>query len=182
MSSLDIFIGPMFSGKSTNLTNKLLQYQYGGKNILAVNHTYDTRSLNQIKTHNGITFPAIKTHQLMLLIDTPEYNNSSIIGIDEAQFFNDLRNFVIYVLEKSDKKIIVSGLDSDFKREKFGQLLDIIPLADSIVKLTSICTIKLDDNSVCGNTAIFTKRLNNSKKQIVIGAKETYIPVCRNHF
>ena len=98
---------------------------------------------------------------------------SDVILINEGQFFSDLSEFVECMLTEN-KKIYVCGLDGDFKRNKFGQILDLIPLCDKVTKLTSLCS--LCKNGIPG---IFSKRLTQEKEQTVVGS-DIYIPVCRN--
>ena len=78
------------------------------------------------------------------------------------------------ILLKYDKKVYVCGLDGDFERKKFGQILDIIPLCDKVTKLTSLCSICKN-----GNTGIFSKRISTETEQTVVGS-DNYIPVCRS--
>ena len=98
--------------------------------------------------------------------------NSEVILINEGQFFPDLEEFVSLLL-KNGKKIYICGLDGDFERKKFGQILDLIPLCDKVTKLTSLC-------SMCknGTLGIFSMRLTEETTQTVIGSNN-YIPVCR---
>ena len=93
----------------------------------------------------------------MDIIETDDYINCDIIGIDEAQFFNDLKEFVLY--SERNKSVIISGLDGDSNREPFGQILDCIPLCDSVEKLTA-----MDMTSKDGTPAIFTKRIVNNDR------------------
>jgi thymidine kinase len=93
------------------------------------------------------------------------------IFINEAQFFPDLYEFVVELLRRN-KKIFVYGLDGDYKQQPIGDILRLIPLADSYTKLTAIC----DD---CGGAAIFSHRIVEDDTQILVGQKESYIPLCR---
>jgi thymidine kinase len=97
---------------------------------------------------------------------------SRVILINEGQFFPDLYDFVNELL-KADKKVYVCGLDGDFERKKFGNILDLIPLCDKVRKLTSLCSICKD-----GTPAIFSMRLTEEKEQTIVGS-DNYIPVCR---
>jgi thymidine kinase len=95
-----------------------------------------------------------------------------IILITEAQFFGDIVGWVKCAVERHHKKIYLCGLDGDYKREKFGDLLELIPFCDKITKLQSIC-------GVCKKKdAIFTKRIVADDKQEIIGC-DNYLPVCR---
>ena len=97
--------------------------------------------------------------------------NIKYVFIDEAQFFIDLKEVVLELVENHNIHVILSGLDSDFKREKFGQMWDLIPHADNIIKLKGTC-------NNCTNTSLFTHRVTKEKSQEVIG-NTNYIPLCR---
>ncbi|KAF5930777.1 hypothetical protein HYC85_031650 [Camellia sinensis] len=98
-----------------------------------------------------------------------------VIGIDEAQFFDDLYDFCCKVADCDGKIVIVAGLDGDYLRWTFGSVLHIIPLADSITKLTARCQL-------CGKRAFFTLRKTNETKTELIGGSDVYMPVCRQHY
>ena len=94
---IEIILGCMFSGKSTELLRRCNRYKAIGKDVLLINHKNDTRTENKIKTHNKITQEAHKlTHLLDLLNENNDlFQKSDVIGIDEAQFFDDLYDFVV---------------------------------------------------------------------------------------
>jgi thymidine kinase len=97
---------------------------------------------------------------------------ADVILINEGQFFDDLYEVVSDMLD-NNKIIYVAGLDGDFERKKFGQILDLVPLSDKVTKLTSLC-------SQCknGTNAIFSARLSTEKQQTLVGSSN-YLPVCR---
>ena len=170
----------MFSGKSTELLRRCNRYRAIGKNIILINHVVDTRTDSSIKTHDGTKNEAIKLTNLMSLIQDKQYRNilyeSSVIGIDEAQFFDDLVEFVL-AIERLNKIVIIAGLDGDSNRQPFGQILQCIPLCDTVVKLTAMDMVKKD-----GSAAIFTKRVNQDKQTVLVGAEESYQAVSRESF
>ena len=98
---------------------------------------------------------------------------SSVILINEGQFFPDLEEFV-KILLFNGKKVYVCGLDGDFERKKFGQILDLIPLCDKVTKITSLCGMCKN-----GTLGIFSKRITSEQIQTVVGF-DNYIPVCRS--
>ena len=100
----------------------------------------------------------------------------SVIGIDESQFFDDLVEFVL-AIERLNKIVIIAGLDGDSERKPFGQILQCIPLCDSVVKLTALDMIKED-----GTQAIFSKRIVNSKEQVLVGEADEYKAVSRSSY
>lgn len=173
---LEIILGPMFSGKSTELLRRISRYEAIGKKIFLINHCIDTRTDNFVKTHSNHTKIAIKTDKLMSLIELSEFQESDIIGIDEAQFFEDLYEFIL-AIEKTDKIVILSGLDGDYKRKPFGKILDCIPLCDTVTKLSAMCMQSKD-----GTPAIFSKRIVNNVEQKFVGDNEEYIAVNRSNY
>jgi thymidine kinase len=171
LATLNLIIGPMFSGKTTELLRIAKRLQSINLKVLLLNYYEDTRYSNiEMKTHDNYGIPCT----FIKHFDNLEYDNYDIICINEAQFFERLVPFCNKVLEKN-KTLYVSGLDGDFKQEKFGQILDLIPLCDSITKLHAFCKVCKN-----GTPAHFTKRLVSNKSQKLIGTDE-YIPVCRNH-
>lgn len=187
---LEVIIGPMFSSKTTRLVELYKQCKFCNIPVSVINHCIDNRYDDELlSTHDKIKIPCIKTERLMDLwieqIDLEEsiddiprgkdkfkIGMSNVILINEGQFFPDLEEFVRLLL-LNNKQVYVCGLDGDFERKKFGQILDLIPLCDKVTKLTSLC-------SVCknGTPGIFSMRLTNETEQTVVGS-ENYIPVCR---
>ncbi len=169
----------MFSGKSTELIRRISRFQSINKPVLCINHEIDVRAEpNSIKTHEGKSIPAIKTNKLRSITSTEEYIKAEVIGIDEAQFFDDLHEFVLFA-ESENKSLIICGLDGDFQRKPIGQILNCIPLADSVLKLKALDMISKD-----GTPAIFTKRKNtvNNTDQILVGGKDEYLAVSRKNY
>jgi len=190
MSYLELFVGPMFSGKTTKLIDLYKKYSYCNIKVCVINHSLDTRyTSSQLSTHDGILVPCIFLSDIL-----PVYNynqidetlneigkkhlllkEAEVILINEGQFFSDLYEGVLEML-KDNKKIYVSGLDGDFQQKKFGTLLDLIPHCDKITKLHSLCGICKN-----GTQAIFSKRIVKEQTQTLVGV-DNYIPVCRKCF
>jgi thymidine kinase len=179
-NTIDIIFGPMFSGKTSELVNRLNIFTVAGYKVLYINSSFDTRG-ETFSTHNSsITnmhtdIKQIKTTKLMNLLDVNTYD---IIGIDEAQFFEDLTDFSLMVCEVLKKKVIVSGLNGDFNRQSFGKILELIPYCDTVTKLYPFCALCRDIRGEM-NPALFSKRLTKEQEKIVIGKEEKYLPVCR---
>ena len=170
--SLKIIMGNMFSGKTSELVRRLKRYEVIGKRILVINSSKDTRCLEHVlRTHDNMKFDCIKTNNLNEL----NYQDVDVIAIDEAQFFIGLKVFVEKVLTRG-KTIILTGLDGDYKQDKIGEILDCIPLADKVFKLSAMCMECMD-----GTHGPFTKRIVNSDKVELVGGKEMYMAVCRKH-
>ena len=173
---LEIIMGCMFSGKSTELIRRLKRFKVIFQKVLVINSSKDTRSQEEvIKTHDGVAFQCIKTTKLMDVYHNPSYINAAVIGIDEGQFFEDLHEFVKFTL-CLQKHIIIASLDGDSNQKSFGQTLSLIPLADNVDKLHALCMECHD-----GTLAPFTKRHVKGGTQELIGSNEIYSAVCRNH-
>ena len=167
---LEIILGSMYSGKTSRLVEIYKQCQFCNMSVIVINNTIDNRYDNNLmSTHDQIKIPCLKTETLMDL----SIIESNVILINEGQFFPDLEEFVEKMLEHK-KKIYVCGLDGDFQRKKFGQILNLIPLCDKVTKLTSLCSLCKN-----GTPGIFSKRITFEKEQTVVGS-DNYIPVCRS--
>ena len=188
---LELILGPMFSGKTSRLVEIYKQCKFCNIDVAVINHSIDNRyDEEQLSTHDQIKIPCIKTEKLFdiwtdsipldfdiekipRIQDKFKIATSSVILINEGQFFPDLFEFVNKLL-KEEKKIYICGLDGDFERKKFGSILDLIPLCDKVNKLSSLCSICKN-----GTPGIFSMRLTSEKTQTVVGS-DNYIPVCRN--
>lgn len=187
--SLVIKLGPMFSGKSTWLNKELTKLSDGGFKVVKIIHIDDSRYDNISGSYHHSSF--YELNDKITVIKTPTLLNLNldyfeIIGIDESNFFEDLKLFVIKEL-KNNKNLKVVGLDGDYKQEKFGQLLDIIPYANKITKLTSLCELCIQNHIPNQNinlnnfTAYYTKKKINNNIQKEVGDKNLYTPVCFYH-
>lgn len=187
---LKLIIGPMFSSKSSSLLSEINRYKYIVPNILVINNSLDKKRYSEsnndfLKTHNNESFPAVMLENLSDLKSKPilleKYLISDVIIIDEAQFFKDLYVFIKNELNNTyqSKVFIIAGLSSDYKMEPIGDIIKLIPMADSIEKLSAIC-IYCKDGTPANFTKLIKKKENN--KQIIIGGKETFVPTCRKHF
>lgn len=168
--SLEIIIGSMYSGKSTELIRRIQRLKSIGMRCLVVNHTNDTRVAGEfIQSHDGNKVSAIKTDDIML-VDGRAYD---AVAIDEAQFFSNLRPAVMLMVEKYGKHVIVAGLSGDFQRNPFGEILDLIPLADDVLFTKALC------KSCChpGRLASFTQRVSHETEKVSVDSN--YRAVCR---
>ena len=177
---LKIILGPMTSGKTTELIKEYNRHIAGGFKCCFINHSTDDRygsGNSKTSTHNksvvNNTFSCEKLDYLML-DETERIEPFDVFFINEGQFFSDLKFYVDYLVNRKNKKVYVCGLDGDFRREKFGTLLDIIPICDDIIKLKALC-IKCKKSE-----AIFTHRLTAQKEQTIVGGSESYCALCRS--
>jgi thymidine kinase len=182
---LDIIIGPMFSGKTNYLLKELTVFSIMGAKVLYINHSIDNRSDMMFSSHNPLINDGIKETENTSLIKTDNLSevydicsNFMVIAIDEAQFFNGLKDFALDLVEKKGKRVIVAGLSGDFNREAFGEIFSLISYCDRITKLSSFCKICAYDKKI--KEAHFSHKKQSLKSSIIsIGGKEEYIPLCR---
>lgn len=176
---IHVIVGPMFAGKTTTLLRRVRSESVKGRNIAVIKSNKDTRyGLESIVTHDGEKFPCWPLADLSSFkqrIGPDAYDKLEVIGIDEAQFFGDLYDFCSEVADYDGKTVIVAGLDGDYLRRSFGSVLDIIPIADSVTKLTARCEL-------CGKRAFFTLRKTEETKTELIAGADVYMPVCRKHY
>ena len=133
-------MGNMFSGKTSELIRQLKRYKIIGSKILVINSSQDTRSNEEVlKTHDNVTFKCLKTNSLLSILNEPLFHEAEVIAIDEAQFFVNLKAFAEECLLQN-KNVLMAGLDGDYKQRKFGEMLDCIPMADTVKKLKALCT------------------------------------------
>lgn len=169
---LEMALGPMFASKSSWLISQYKQYKVYTDKIVVINFKGDERySTTELSTHDHIMIPCLQTEKLE---DIEIDDDIEVILINEGQFFSDIVPWVKKMVDEHCKKIYICGLDGDYKRERFGDLLDLIPFCDKITKLTAVC-----GRCKNGTRAIFTMRTTKSSQQVLIGEKDHYLPVCR---
>ena len=187
---LEMIMGPMYAGKTSRLIDIYNSYQTGEKkytenDILVINHSTDTRYNSRdigLCNHDKKFIPCLWANKLFDMINIHKdiknnvnkklFLNVKVILINECQFFSDIVDWVILAVEKYKKIVYICGLDCDFKRNLFGNWLDLIKYADNIVKLKATC--KCCNN----NNALYSHRLTDSKEQVLIGYSE-HEPLCR---
>ena len=178
--SLEVIIGCMWSGKSTEIIRIAKRYKSIDKNVLILKNNKDNRynfSENFVVSHDQDKIKCINTSELISLVNSEIYEKAEIIIIEEAQFFKDLYDFTLYSTDSKNKKVIVVGLDGDFQRQPFGDILKLIPCSEKVTKLNAYCKICND-----GTPAHFTKRCINNIKQELVGSDDIYMAVCRKHY
>ena len=181
--SINVIIGCMFSGKTSQLIKIAKRYSNVNKNVLMINYSEDKRygDDNKVYTHDLIGLDCIFVKDLNKDIQKnpfflEKYRESEVICINEGQFYTGLVDFCRKSANNDNKEIHVCGLDGDYLQKPFGEILNLIPIAETTKKLNALC--KICNN---GNLAYFTKRISNSQDQYLIGGKGDYIPVCRTH-
>lgn len=176
MAKLDIIIGPMYAGKSTELIKRIRQLKTLNKKYLVVKPDIDNRySSDHVVSHNDDKEECTRLYSLDVLIEHIKDKEYNTIFIDEAQFFKELEYYVLDIVEKFNINVVIVGLDGDYNRNKFGEILNLIPYCDSCTKITALCKECND-----GTPAIFTHRLNVNESQIEVG--NDYVSLCRSHY
>jgi thymidine kinase len=169
--SVEVITGSMFSGKTEELIRRLRRAQFAGLKVEIFKPSVDKR-YSETK---------IVSHDEKVISSTPVENASSIlllaagydvVGIDEAQFFDNSVVDVCNILADAGTRIIVAGLDMDFMGRPFGPMPALLAIAEFVTKVHAICTR-------CGNLAHYSFRKSDEEKQVLLGAKDIYEPLCR---
>ena len=172
---LKLILGPMFSGKTSKLITIYHHNTIADISTCVINYEEDNRYHNTLlSSHDKRMIPCLKVKKIHEVFEKyPDIlRTTKAFIINEGQFFSDLYNAVCLLVNQHHKIVYIGGLDGDYQMKKFGQMIDLIPLADEVEKLRAICT-------QCKKPAAFTKRLSKETEQKVIGC-DNYIPVCRN--
>ena len=172
---ITLIYGPMFSGKTTKLIELYKETLTKNKNCIAINYELDTRyGKNKISSHDGLAIDCYSITNLDDFIKNSHTKeviaNADYIFINEAQFFETIFESVLYLNETLKKNVILCGLDLDYKREKFGSMMDLLSKATNVFKMSGKCV-------KCNGLSCYSHRIVSSYFQILIGTSE-YIPLC----
>lgn len=169
--NIQLILGPMFSGKTTELIRRMQRFQLANHPCLVVKYSKDDRyDKNGVSTHDRRVISATSADELSHIRKIAY--NYAIIGIDEGQFFPDVVEFC-EDMANSGKTVIVAALDGTFQRQPFGNILNLVPLAESVVKLKAVCMM-------CYKDAAFTRRLGSETAVELVGGMDKYMAVCRS--
>lgn len=173
---LELIIGPMFSGKTSSLVDLWRMYELSSLNTCVINYAEDTRygDASDMYTHDKKSIPCISTLTIAGVLTPEVIGMYDVFLINEGQFFDDIYTCVKELVEEHNKIVHVCGLDGDFKRNGFSELLRLIPICNNIVKKSAIC-MKCKN----GTRALFSHRVSKEDAVKVIGS-DNYIPVCRS--
>ena len=172
---IDIIIGPMYSGKTTELLRLYKRYNIAKKKCVLIKYSNDERyDKNKVSTHDNLKYDSLNTIFLSELFNEPTVKNADVICIDEIQFYNDAPD-ICDMWANNGKIVIGAGLNGNYKREPFDVISRLLPKVENITFLTAIC-------NKSGESASFTKRTSNEKKVEIIGGKELYIATSRNGY
>ncbi|XP_003741634.1 thymidine kinase, cytosolic [Galendromus occidentalis] len=167
---IQLIVGPMFSGKTTELIRRMRRYDVSNHRCYLIKYAKDDRyDAENVSTHDQ----AKMTASVCLRLADVEAAalNFDVIGVDEGQFFPD----VVCFAEKMaglGKVVIVAALDGTYQREGFPNIMKLLPLSESIIKLMAVCM-------VCYREAAFTKRIGSETEVEIIGGTDKYMAVCR---
>jgi thymidine kinase len=168
---IEVITGCMFSGKTEELIRRLRRAQIAKQNVVIFKPKIDNRySANSIVSHNEQSLPSIIISEVEEIFHLS--NDAQVIGIDEAQFFDEKLVEVCNQLANTGKRIIVSGLDQDYRGIPFDPMPSLLATAEYITKQLAICV-------VCGNPADKTQRKTLSSERVVVGAADIYEARCR---
>lgn len=172
--SLELIIGSMYSGKTTELIRRVRRFESIGKRVLVFNHALDTRYGDDVHTHYGDSTTAIKLHKLGSFDKCFERftRKVDVVAIDECQFFPDLVPSVLRMVHEHKLHVLVVGLNGDYRQQLFGDVFQLLPHADDIQFCRAYCNGCND-----GTLASFTKRVDGGEEQVEV--KSTYTAVCR---
>jgi thymidine kinase len=174
---LELILGSMFSGKTSYLLDVYKKCVFCDIPVAVINYAADNRYTTEpmLSTHDKQMIPCILANTIQ---DAIQKNSETIaraetILINEGQFFPDIEEQVRLLVEQSNKRVYICGLDGDFERKPIGNLLQLVPFSDHIMKLKSLCSLCRD-----GTPGVFSFRTSREVDQVVIGSSN-YIPLCR---
>ncbi|MBP1915544.1 thymidine kinase [Lederbergia galactosidilytica] len=177
---IEVVCGSMFSGKSEELIRRVRRTIFANQTVLVFKPQLDDRySISEVVSHNGTAIMAetiMSPTDILRRID----EGTDVIAIDEAQFFDESLVPIVQQLANQGHRIIIAGLDQDFRGEPFGPMPKLMAIAEQVTKLQAVCV-------VCGSPASRTQRLINGKPAyyedptIMVGAAEAYEARCRHH-
>ena len=172
--SIEVICGSMFSGKTEELIRRLRRAQIARLTVEIFKPKTDTRyDETAVVSHNSTSIHStpVDTSSAILLLGS----DVQVVGIDEAQFFDDELPNVCTILANKGVRVIVAGLDMDFKGNPFGPMPKLMAIAESVTKVHAVCVR-------CGNPALYSYRLVPGAGTILLGEKESYEPRCRACF
>lgn len=178
--SIEVVCGSMFSGKTDELIRRLVRATIAKQKVQVFKPAIDIRyAVEKVASHTGSTFDAIPVESSADVRSKLDAD-TTVVGVDEAQFFDDGIIAVVQELAARGVRVIVAGLDQDFRGEPFGSMPVLMAEAEDVTKLHAICM-------VCGGDASRTQRLVNGKPArydepiVIVGASEMYEARCRQH-
>ncbi len=177
---IEVICGSMFAGKTEELLRRLKRLEYAKKSYMVFKPAIDNRySETEVVSHNNKCVAGYNISDEMQILELVAKGNPDVVAIDEAQFFTDKIVGICETLADQGKRVIVAGLDTNFRGEPFGPMPYLLARAEYVTKLQAIC-------QVCGLPASRTQRLINGKPAsynsptVLIGSEESYEARCRH--
>lgn len=171
---IEIVCGPMFSGKTEELIRRLRRARIARQSVEIFKPALDDRySHQEVVSHDDTSIKSVPvdTAEQILLLSA----NAQVVGIDEAQFFGPELVTICQMLANHGKRVVVAGLDLDYRGQPFEPVPQLLAVAEYVTKLHAVCM-------VCGGPAIHSQRLVRSGKRFLVGSKAAYEPRCRHCF
>jgi thymidine kinase len=171
---IEVICGSMFSGKTEELIRRLKRAKFANQRVEIFKPMIDIRySKEEVVSHdsNVIRSTPIESSAGILLNTA----NTDVVGVDEAQFFDNGIVEVCQTLAANGIRVIVAGLDMDYTGKPFGPMPNLMAVAEYVTKVHAICVR-------CGNLAHHSHRLSDSDKLVMLGERESYEPICRHCF
>lgn len=170
--SIEVVCGSMFSGKTEELLRRVKRAQIGRLKVQVFKPAIDIRySVDHVQSHDAnriLSRPVSKASEVLELVE----DNTRVVGIDEAQFFDDSLIEVANKLAFRGMRVIVAGLDMDSRGQPFGPMPKLLAVAENVTKLSAVC-------AVCGDSASRSQRIAGGTDKIAVGAKDMYEARCR---
>ncbi len=174
MGWIEVIVGSMFSGKSEELIRRLRRAQIARQQVAIFKPFIDTRFSNDhIVSHSEQKIPSVSVRSAYEILERSR--DAKVVGIDEGQFFGLELVEVCEKLAAQGKRVIVAGLDQDYRGKPFEPMPQMLAIAESITKTLAICV-------KCGNPANRTQRITKEKDRVLVGATDMYEARCRNCF
>jgi len=171
---IEVITGSMFSGKSEELIRRLKRAKLANQKVEIFKPMTDTRfSINNIVSHNANSISSTPVHNSSNILILA--SDANVIGIDEGQFFDNGITEVCQQLANMGKRVIVAGLDMNYKGEPFGPMPNLLATAEYVTKLHAICMR-------CGHLALYSHRKIKNENLVMLGEKDEYEPLCRECF
>jgi thymidine kinase len=170
--SIEVICGSMFSGKTEELIRRMKRAQFAKQKVEIYKPCIDVRySEDQVVSHDSHSIPSIPIDTPAKMLDIS--SDVEVVGIDEAQFFDDTLVDVVQTLANRGIRVIIAGLDTDFLGKPFGPMPALMAVAEDIQKVHAICV-------KCGSPANHSHRLSASDELVVLGETDIYEPLCRH--
>ena len=171
---IEVISGSMFSGKTEELIRRLKRAAIAGLRVEIFKPDVDTRySITDVVSHNSMRISSTPVKSASDILNLT--SNVDVVGIDEAQFFDQSLPDVCSTLANQGIRVIIAGLDMDYKGQPFGSMPQLLSIAEYVTKVHAICI-------QCGDLAHYSHRLSDDNRLVILGETSTYEPLCRSCF